>query len=173
MCSLMKPESIADKYTAIEALYGREGLAFAKKLIGAFAKSQGDDAAIWSELSNLYRIGEIVPYEEGIPSKQLQGKILLKHGIEKDSEDYEPNAAFGYIDSQGNAQFADVSTDLYQWDGRVSSITTALLDLAQTFHRSVISSEQHLVHVNDPIVLITRGLFIANRMSHYIKKGAM
>jgi len=83
----MKPESIGNKYKAIEEIYGKEAKDFVKKLIEIFAKSRGQEAPLKYQLLDLYNTGEIVPYEEGQSTDGLQGKILLKHG-EVEEKDY-------------------------------------------------------------------------------------
>ncbi len=164
----MKPESIGNKYKAIEEIYGKEAKDFVKKLIEIFAKSRGQEAPLKYQLLDLYNTGEIVPYEEGQSTDGLQGKILLKHGEVEEKDYWGPNAIFGYVDRQGIAHFAEVSRKLYEWDGKVASLTTAILDLARSFHEKVIENEKKHNYANRPEVLI-RGLIYANRLSDHIK----
>lgn len=163
----MSHELVSAKYASIGATYGPEAAEFAMKIIGIYAKGRGVEGLIWNEVLGLYTQGEIVVYEDAAQVEDLKGKILLRHAVMQE-EDYKVNAAFGFLDTNKTPVFAEQPHSLYEWDGSVSSLTTAILDIGKDFHGRMVSDPVKLSTANN-IPLMVRALNITNRLSTYIR----
>ncbi len=157
-------EIIDSKYKDIEATYGKAAVEFARKIMSVFAKSRGVDHVLWNSIRQMYSEGEIVIYNYGTPTEELKGKILVQRGdFVSEDEPYTRNAAFGFITDDGIPIFAEVPFSLYEWNGEVNSIATALLDMGRSFHNELVTDHSRKWNANNSFNMV-RSLEIANRL---------
>lgn len=164
----MSAEIITEKYRAIRETYGPEAESFAKKIIAFYAKGRGRDSFIWEAVLSSYKNGEIVPYSEELVLEDVRDKILLHHGIARSDGDFEVDSAFGYVDSNNTAIFAEIPS--YDWDGTVTSIATSILDIGKSFHDQLIPEGIKHRAANNHLLMIN-ALGIGNRLSLSIQRG--
>ncbi len=99
----------------------------------------------------------------------VKDKILLRHAVRgREYDTYDVNAAFGFVDSTGTPVFADLPHNLHDWEGGVTTLTTAILDIGRTYHARLISEPTKLWNASGARRM-AEAMLIANRLSGYIR----
>jgi hypothetical protein len=161
---------VENKYKTVELTYGHEAVKFVRKLMSLFAKARGVDSVLWIALKEMYASGEIIEFKESNDHSIYKNKIILKKGLvsKKDLTDYIQNACFGFVNESNELVFAELPFTLYEWNGEINSLTTAIIDIAQALHGETIEDSIKLRRANMAFNLV-RSMEIANRLASFIE----
>ncbi len=163
-------EIVREKLKGIKDRFGPEAEEFVRTgIVPLYSISRGSDDELWRVTHRAYKKGGIIVYAPELDLRASRGKVLLRHINYPDYPD--PNAAFGFVKKNQSVVFADAPTSLNLWDGQVTDITTAILDLARVFHyRNYFGMDEGTYWRSNNAPNLVQALRVADDLSRHIRE---